>query len=84
MTQARLEGNVNNICSALLQLAHLHFRQGNYQQTRLLANEVLEIRRKLLLQIVMLCESLETVLRKSENPPQPKSITISRSTWRAN
>lgn len=41
LEQARLEGIVENICSALIQLAHLHFRQGRYNQTQVLIAEVL-------------------------------------------
>lgn len=43
LKNARSNGNSDDICSALLQLAHLHFRQGHYQQTRSFVNEVVEI-----------------------------------------
>jgi DNA-binding SARP family transcriptional activator/Tfp pilus assembly protein PilF len=42
LEQARLEGNSENIATALIQVAHLHFRQGRYSQTRTLAAEVLQ------------------------------------------
>lgn len=41
LEQARLEGNAENVCANLIRLAHLHFRQGRYQQTRLFAMGVL-------------------------------------------
>jgi DNA-binding SARP family transcriptional activator len=41
LEQARLEGNIENVCAVLIQLAHLHFRQGRYKQTQLLSAEVL-------------------------------------------
>lgn len=43
LIQARLKGTPENTAAALIQLAHLHFRQGRYNQTRLLAEEVLQI-----------------------------------------
>jgi DNA-binding SARP family transcriptional activator len=42
LEKARLEGNLENIAIALIQIAYLHFRQGRYSQTRTLAVEVLQ------------------------------------------
>lgn len=39
---ARLKGQPEEIAIALIRLAHLHFRQGRYSQTRILAEEVLK------------------------------------------
>lgn len=41
LKQARSLGDPEPICVALIRLAHLHFRQGRYHQTRLLVEEVL-------------------------------------------
>jgi DNA-binding SARP family transcriptional activator len=41
LEQARRAGDGETICAALIQLAHLHFRQGRYHHTRLMAAEVL-------------------------------------------
>jgi len=41
LTTARLNGRPDDIAVALIQLAHLHFRQGRYGQTQILAEEVL-------------------------------------------
>ena len=41
LKQARSLGDPEAICVALIRLAHLHFRQGRYHQTRLLVEEVL-------------------------------------------
>jgi DNA-binding SARP family transcriptional activator/Tfp pilus assembly protein PilF len=38
---ARTKGNPEEVAIALIRLAHLHFRQGRYNQTRTLAEEVL-------------------------------------------
>jgi tetratricopeptide (TPR) repeat protein len=42
LKQARSHGDPEPICVALIQLAHLHFRQGRYHQTRSLVEEVLQ------------------------------------------
>ena len=39
--QVRKEGDPEAVASALIQLAHLHFRQGRYSRTRTLVEEVL-------------------------------------------
>ncbi len=41
LSQARSGGDPRNIYTSLIQLAHLHFRQGHYDQTQTLAAEVL-------------------------------------------
>ena len=41
LEQARAGGDAENIGAAILQLAHLHFRQGRYNQTQNLAAEIL-------------------------------------------
>ncbi len=41
LEQARAGGDPENICASLIQLAHLHFRQGRYAQTKDRAAEVL-------------------------------------------
>ena len=41
LEQARTVGDSENICACLIRLAHLHFRQGHYRQTKDLAAEVL-------------------------------------------
>ncbi len=41
LEQARSGGALENICESLIQLAHLHFRQGHYRQTQDLAAEVM-------------------------------------------
>lgn len=38
---ARSKGQPEDVAIALIRLAHLHFRQGRYSQTQILANEVL-------------------------------------------
>ena len=42
LNQARLDGDSENINVALIQLAHLHFRQGRYNQTQILSEEVIK------------------------------------------
>lgn len=42
LNEARQVGNPDATASALIQLAHLHFRQGRYNQTRALAAEILQ------------------------------------------
>ena len=41
LKMARLKGQLGDIETALIRLAHLHFRQGRYRQTQMLAGEVL-------------------------------------------
>jgi DNA-binding SARP family transcriptional activator len=41
LKQARSQGDPESICVSLIRLAHLHFRQGRYHQTRSLVEEVL-------------------------------------------
>jgi len=41
LNRARKEGRPDDIAMALIQSAHLHFRQGRYSQTQMLAEEVL-------------------------------------------
>jgi DNA-binding SARP family transcriptional activator/Flp pilus assembly protein TadD len=41
LEQTRCEGDSEKICASLIQLAHLHFRQGHYTQTKHFVEEVL-------------------------------------------
>ena len=41
LAAARVNGQADEIAMALIRLAHLHFRQGRYSQTQMLADEVL-------------------------------------------
>jgi DNA-binding SARP family transcriptional activator len=43
LEHARISGDAENTCASLIQLAHLHFRQGRYSQTQSLAEEVLRM-----------------------------------------
>jgi DNA-binding SARP family transcriptional activator len=55
---ARLKGQPEDVAIALIRLAHLHFRQGRYGKTQMLAGEVLSVAPS---DSLMRCDALRTL-----------------------